>query len=42
MIMCNGKLVALGKNRIKQVEVVSAVVDLNRVRIARMGVKSRA
>ena len=25
MIMCNGKLVALGKTKIKQVEVVSAV-----------------
>ena len=42
MIMCNGNLIALGKNRIKEVEVISATVDLNRVRIARMGVKSRA
>eukprot|EP00828_Plagiopyla_frontata_P023778 TRINITY_DN3038_c0_g1_i1.p1 TRINITY_DN3038_c0_g1~~TRINITY_DN3038_c0_g1_i1.p1 ORF type:complete len:691 (+),score=93.39 TRINITY_DN3038_c0_g1_i1:62-2134(+) len=42
MIMCNGKLIALGQNRIQEVEVVSAVVDLNRVRISRMGLKSRA
>ena len=40
--MCNGKLIALGKNRLQEVEVISAVIDLNRVRISRIGIKSRA